>query len=97
MLLISFGFHFSQRQNPDSEVKAPPPKFDLASTNFPPLPGGVPSHLPGVTVQTESVLENRMADVVKGISRDKVVRTQEHLFSVIFVLLVRSESQISFK
>uniref|UniRef100_A0A8C1JV99 La ribonucleoprotein 4Ab n=1 Tax=Cyprinus carpio TaxID=7962 RepID=A0A8C1JV99_CYPCA len=59
------------RQNPDSEVKAPPPKFDLASTNFPPLPGGVPSHLPGVTVQTESVLENRMADVVKGISRDK--------------------------
>ncbi|XP_016314527.1 la-related protein 4-like isoform X3 [Sinocyclocheilus anshuiensis] len=59
------------RQNPDSEVKAPPPKFDLASTNFPPLPGGVPSRLPGVTVQTESVLENRMADVVKGISRDK--------------------------
>ncbi|XP_016408507.1 la-related protein 4-like isoform X3 [Sinocyclocheilus rhinocerous] len=59
------------RQNPDSEVKAPPPKFDLASTNFPPLPGGVPSHLPGVTVQMESVLENRMADVVKGISRDK--------------------------
>ncbi|XP_052455795.1 la-related protein 4 isoform X2 [Carassius gibelio] len=59
------------RQNPDSEVKAPPPKFDLASTNFPPLPGGVPSSLPSVTVQTESVLENRMADVVKGISRDK--------------------------
>uniref|UniRef100_A0A671M2J9 La ribonucleoprotein 4Ab n=1 Tax=Sinocyclocheilus anshuiensis TaxID=1608454 RepID=A0A671M2J9_9TELE len=71
------------RQNPDSEVKAPPPKFDLASTNFPPLPGGVPSRLPGVTVQTESVLENRMADVVKGISRDKVVRTTtcNHLFS----------------
>ncbi|KTG47867.1 hypothetical protein cypCar_00023623 [Cyprinus carpio] len=65
------------RQNPDSEVKAPPPKFDLASTNFPPLPGGVPSHLPGVTVQTESVLENRMADVVKGISRDKVQETSK--------------------
>ncbi|XP_067228821.1 la-related protein 4 isoform X2 [Chanodichthys erythropterus] len=59
------------RQNPESEVKAPPPKFDLATTNFPPLPGGVPSCLPGVTMQTESVLENRMADVVKGISRDK--------------------------
>ncbi|XP_048055317.1 la-related protein 4 isoform X2 [Megalobrama amblycephala] len=59
------------RQNPESEVKAPPPKFDLATTNFPPLPGGVPSCLPCVTMQTESVLENRMADVVKGISRDK--------------------------
>ncbi|XP_051752647.1 la-related protein 4 isoform X2 [Ctenopharyngodon idella] len=59
------------RQNPESEVKAPPPKFDLATTNFPPLPGGVPSCQPGVTMQTESVLENRMADVVKGISRDK--------------------------
>ncbi|XP_067316139.1 la-related protein 4 isoform X2 [Pseudorasbora parva] len=59
------------RQNPESEVKAPPPKFDLATTNFPPLPGGVPNYLPGVTIQTESVLENRMADVVKGISRDK--------------------------
>ncbi|XP_016408506.1 la-related protein 4-like isoform X2 [Sinocyclocheilus rhinocerous] len=65
------------RQNPDSEVKAPPPKFDLASTNFPPLPGGVPSHLPGVTVQMESVLENRMADVVKGISRDKETSKQD--------------------
>ncbi|XP_039545090.1 la-related protein 4 isoform X3 [Pimephales promelas] len=59
------------RQNPESEVKTPPPKFDLATTNFPPLPGGVPSCLPGVSMQTESVLENRMADVVKGISRDK--------------------------
>ncbi|XP_073707597.1 la-related protein 4 isoform X2 [Garra rufa] len=59
------------RQNPESEVKAPPAKFDLATTNFPPLPGGVPSRLPGVTVQMESVLENRMADVVKGISREK--------------------------
>ncbi|XP_056109863.1 la-related protein 4 isoform X3 [Rhinichthys klamathensis goyatoka] len=59
------------RQNPESEVKTPPPKFDLATTNFPPLPGGVPSCLPGVTMQTESVLENRMADVVKGISREK--------------------------
>ncbi|RXN03840.1 la-related 4-like isoform X2 [Labeo rohita] len=68
--------HFvSQRQNPELEVKPPPPKFDLATTNFPPLPGGAPSRLPGVTVQTESVLENRMADVVKGISRDKVPET----------------------
>lgn len=61
-----------QRQHPEMEVKPPPPKFDLAATNFPPLPGGVPCHPPGVTTQTESVLENCMADVVKGINRDKV-------------------------
>uniref|UniRef100_A0A8C2QAP3 La ribonucleoprotein 4Ab n=1 Tax=Cyprinus carpio TaxID=7962 RepID=A0A8C2QAP3_CYPCA len=87
------------RPNPESEVKAPPPKFDLATTNFPPLPGGVPSRLPAATVQTESVLENRMADVVKGISREKVVRTYScnHLFSFTFVLLVHRESQISLK
>lgn len=99
MLLISFAFHFSQRPNPESEVKAPPPKFDLATTNFPPLPGGVPSHLPGVTVQTELVLENRMADVVKGISRDKVVRITScnHLFAITFVLLLHRESPISLK
>ncbi|XP_052414092.1 la-related protein 4 isoform X1 [Carassius gibelio] len=65
------------RPNPESEVKAPPPKFDLATTSFPPLPGGVPSRLPGVTVQMESVLENRMADVVKGISRDKAPETSK--------------------
>lgn len=59
------------RQHPEMEVKPPAPKFDLAATNFPPLPGGVPCHLPGVTTQTESVLENCMADVVKGINRDK--------------------------
>lgn len=63
---------YLQRQHPELEVKAPPPKFDLAATNFPPLPGGVSCHLPGVTTQTESVLESCMADVVKGISRDKV-------------------------
>ncbi|KAI7808048.1 la-related protein 4 isoform X2 [Triplophysa rosa] len=60
------------RQFPEMVVKAPPPKFDLAATNFPPLPGGTPCHLPGVTTQTESVLENCMADVVKGINRDKL-------------------------
>ncbi|KAI2663697.1 La-related protein 4 [Labeo rohita] len=67
------------RQNPELEVKPPPPKFDLATTNFPPLPGGAPSRLPGVTVQTESVLENRMADVVKGISRDKEHVDSNHI------------------
>lgn len=96
--LVSLQFlHFTQRQNPESEVKAPPPKFDLATTNFPPLPGGVPSCQPGVTMQTESVLENRMADVVKGISRDKVLRTTSCscVFSVTFVLLVQRISDIT--
>lgn len=62
-----------QRPLPLTEVKSPPPKFDLAASNFPPLPGGVAGRLPGgMITSTESVLENRMADVVKGISRDKV-------------------------
>ncbi|XP_030632805.1 la-related protein 4 isoform X2 [Chanos chanos] len=62
----------TSRPLPPAE-KAPPPKFDLETTNFPPLPGGVSNQLPGgVVKQVESILENRMADVVKGISRDKV-------------------------
>ncbi|XP_051986169.1 la-related protein 4-like isoform X2 [Xyrauchen texanus] len=59
------------RQHIETEVNTPSPKFDLATTNFPPLPGGVPNCLPAVAVPTESVLENRMADVVKGINKDK--------------------------
>ncbi|KAJ8017098.1 hypothetical protein DPEC_G00014240 [Dallia pectoralis] len=54
---------------PLAEVKAPAPKFDLAATNFPPLPGCVVSTL------GEPVLENRMSDVVRGLNRDK---TTEH-------------------
>ncbi|XP_028979775.2 la-related protein 4 isoform X2 [Esox lucius] len=50
---------------PLAEVKAPPPKFDLAATNFPPLPGCVISTL------GEPVLETRMSDVVRGLNRDK--------------------------
>ncbi|XP_073810482.1 la-related protein 4 isoform X4 [Danio rerio] len=64
------------RPNAELEVKAPSPKFDLATTNFPPLPGGVSGHLPSVTVQTESVLENRMADVVKGISKPEASKQE---------------------
>ncbi|KAF5900841.1 la-related protein 4-like isoform X1, partial [Clarias magur] len=57
---------------PSPEVKTPPPKFDLETCNFPPLPGGVAGPLPGgVSTSAETVLENRMADVVKGVSRDK--------------------------
>lgn len=55
-----------QRPIPLSEIKVSPPKFDLAATNFPPLPGCV------VSTQGEPVLENRMSDVVRGLYRDKV-------------------------
>uniref|UniRef100_A0AAQ5ZUG7 HTH La-type RNA-binding domain-containing protein n=1 Tax=Amphiprion ocellaris TaxID=80972 RepID=A0AAQ5ZUG7_AMPOC len=54
------------RPVPLAEVKVSPPKFDLAATNFPPLPGCV------VSTQGEPVLENRMSDVVRGLYRDKV-------------------------
>ncbi|XP_040909236.1 la-related protein 4 isoform X3 [Toxotes jaculatrix] len=53
------------RPVPLAEVKVSPPKFDLAATNFPPLPGCV------VSAQGEPVLENRMSDVVRGLYRDK--------------------------
>ncbi|KAG9277193.1 la-related protein 4-like isoform X1 [Astyanax mexicanus] len=66
------------RPLPLTEVKSPPPKFDLAATNFPPLPGGVAGRLPGGMIPpTESGLENRMADVVKGINRDKSDATKQ--------------------
>ncbi|KAM6980766.1 la-related protein 4 [Aplochiton taeniatus] len=51
-----------------TEVKAPSPKFDLAASNFPPLPGCVLN-----STQEEPVLETRMSDVVRGIKvADKV-------------------------
>lgn len=53
------------------EVKPSPPKFDLAATNFPPLPGCV------VSTQGEPVLENRMSDVVRGLNRDKTEQPKE--------------------
>ncbi|XP_076874680.1 la ribonucleoprotein 4Aa isoform X2 [Brachyhypopomus gauderio] len=55
----------SVRAVPLAEVKVPPPKFDLAASNFPPLPGC------SVSPQGEPVLENRMSDVVRGLNRDK--------------------------
>ncbi|KAM8916629.1 la-related protein 4 isoform 2-T2 [Spinachia spinachia] len=39
----------------------PPPKFDLAASNFPPLPGSV------VSMLGESVPELRLSDVVRGL------------------------------
>ncbi|XP_058498791.1 la ribonucleoprotein 4Aa isoform X1 [Solea solea] len=59
------------RPVPLAEVKVSPPKFDLAATNFPPLPGCV------VSTQGEPVLENRMSDVVRGLYRDKTEQTNK--------------------
>uniref|UniRef100_H3DCC1 La ribonucleoprotein 4Aa n=1 Tax=Tetraodon nigroviridis TaxID=99883 RepID=H3DCC1_TETNG len=53
------------RPAPLAEIKVSPPKFDLAATNFPPLPGCV------VSTQGEPVLETRMSDVVRGLYKDK--------------------------
>lgn len=65
IFLYSICFLF-QRPVPLTEIKVSPPKFDLAATNFPPLPGCV------VSTQGEPVLENRMSDVVRGLYKDKV-------------------------
>uniref|UniRef100_A0AAQ6AHY4 HTH La-type RNA-binding domain-containing protein n=1 Tax=Amphiprion ocellaris TaxID=80972 RepID=A0AAQ6AHY4_AMPOC len=46
---------------PVMEAKTPPPKFDLAASNFPPLPGSV------VSMQEETVTEMRLSDVVRGL------------------------------
>lgn len=53
------------RPIPLSQVKVPPPKFDLAASNFPPLPGC------SASPQGEPVLENRLSDVVRGLNREK--------------------------
>ncbi|XP_026223175.1 la-related protein 4 [Anabas testudineus] len=59
------------RPVPLAEIKVSPPKFDLAATNFPPLPGCV------VSTQGEPVLENRMSDVVRGLYREKAEQTNK--------------------
>ena len=50
-----------QRPVPLIEVKPPAPKFDLASSSFPPLPGCVVT-----STQEEAVPETRLSDVVRG-------------------------------
>ncbi|CAG5981855.1 unnamed protein product [Menidia menidia] len=75
--------HRSMRRNreqhstkpiPVMEAKAPPPKFDLAASSFPPLPGSV------VTVQGETVPEMRLSDVVRGLKvPTKAVSQEENL------------------
>ncbi|XP_074489364.1 la-related protein 4 [Sebastes fasciatus] len=50
----------NMRPVPVMEVP-PPPKFDLAASNFPPLPGSV------VSTRGETMPEMRLSDVVRGI------------------------------
>uniref|UniRef100_A0A3P9BK28 Uncharacterized protein n=1 Tax=Maylandia zebra TaxID=106582 RepID=A0A3P9BK28_9CICH len=50
-----------QKPVPVPEAKASHPKFDLAASNFPPLPGSV------VSMQEESVPEMRLSDIVRGL------------------------------
>ncbi|XP_077459674.1 la-related protein 4 isoform X2 [Stigmatopora argus] len=62
---------------PVTEVNVPPPpKFDLAASNFPPLPGCV------VSVKEEKTPEMRLSDVVRGLKEtNKVVacnKVNEH-------------------
>ncbi|XP_077430533.1 la-related protein 4 isoform X3 [Vanacampus margaritifer] len=58
-----------QKPSPVTEVEVPPPpKFDLAASNFPPLPGCV------VSVTEEKTPEMRLSDVVRGLKvTNKVV------------------------
>ncbi|KAJ6658055.1 hypothetical protein lerEdw1_001531 [Lerista edwardsae] len=53
------------RPQPSVETKALTPKFDLLASNFPPLPGSM------IKTQGDPVLEGRMSDIVKGISKEK--------------------------
>ncbi|KAM3622265.1 uncharacterized protein V6R79_022281 [Siganus canaliculatus] len=58
----------AMRPAPLMEAKAPPaPNFDLATSNFPPLPGSV------VSVQGEIAPEMRLSDVVRGLKTNKSV------------------------
>uniref|UniRef100_S4R854 Uncharacterized protein n=1 Tax=Petromyzon marinus TaxID=7757 RepID=S4R854_PETMA len=50
----------------------PEPNFDLAPSNFPPLPGASQS------IRPDGVFENRMADVVRGIPREKHANNDEN-------------------
>ncbi|XP_057702731.1 la-related protein 4 isoform X1 [Corythoichthys intestinalis] len=54
--------HTTQKPTPVTEVDVPPPpKFDLAASNFPPLPGCV------VSVTEDKTPEMRLSDVVRGL------------------------------
>lgn len=59
--------------------KEPPsPKFDLAASNFPPLPGSV------ISIQEETTPEMRLSDVVRGL---KVPNKVDFLSSLVPITL----------
>ncbi|XP_078465146.1 la-related protein 4-like isoform X5 [Lampetra planeri] len=55
----------------------PEPDFELAPSNFPPLPGASQS------IRPDGVFENRMADVVRGIPREKHANNDENSNSTV--------------
>ncbi|XP_078017440.1 la-related protein 4 isoform X1 [Epinephelus lanceolatus] len=60
------------RSAPVMETKVPPqPKFDLAASNFPPLPGSV------VSMRGETTPEMRLSDVVRGLKVTNKAQSQE--------------------
>ncbi|XP_042355634.1 la-related protein 4-like [Plectropomus leopardus] len=60
------------RPVPLMEAKVPPPpKFDLATSNFPPLPGSV------VSMRGETTPEMRLSDVVRGLKVTNKAVSQE--------------------
>ncbi|XP_041835854.1 la-related protein 4 [Melanotaenia boesemani] len=72
------GSHRGTRRNREEhnkktvmETKAPPPKFDLEASSFPPLPGSV------VTAQEGTVVEMRLSDVVRGLKVPTKAVSQE--------------------
>lgn len=81
---LFFSCLFPQRPVPLSQVKVPPPKFDLAASNFPPLPGC------SASPQGEPVLENRLSDVVWGLNREKVCKNTIIRFNTSLVFVLRN-------
>uniref|UniRef100_G3N6F3 La ribonucleoprotein 4Ab n=1 Tax=Gasterosteus aculeatus aculeatus TaxID=481459 RepID=G3N6F3_GASAC len=66
-----------QRPVPLMETKVPPPpKFDLAASNFPPLPGSV------VSMLGETMPEMRLSDVVRGLKVTNKVNIVHTFFTV---------------
>ncbi|XP_066564728.1 la-related protein 4 isoform X2 [Amia ocellicauda] len=55
----------SMRPPPLTEIKVQPPNFELVPSNFPPLPGSQ------VSAQGEPTQEPRLADVVRGLGRER--------------------------
>lgn len=63
---------YATKPFPEMEAKvSPPPKFELAASSFPPLPGSV------VSMQGETTPEMRLSDVVRGLKTTNKPVSQE--------------------